>query len=138
MQWAHRISAVPVQQTPRTPQAELPDPVEEGEEGGVINTPQPISRTSLENPVEGPEGLHFILTFSLARIALAVSLVFTVSIAAVLLWTLLGKNSGSLPGDAGFKGAGDRVGTGILIGICVFLMGMFGVGGWVGGSWMWI
>lgn len=124
--WAHRLAAAP----PRTP---MPPPSGNEDEDGGQATPS----RELVHRIEQPEGLEFVVSWSISRILLALAVVVLLSIAAVLLWTFLGKNtSPSIPVHAGFKGAGDRVGTGILIGIAVFLMGMGCIFGWLGVSWL--
>ena len=37
---------------------------------------------------------------------------------------------------SGFRGAGSRVGAGLLMGISVLLVGLSGIAGWVGVSWL--
>ena len=125
--WAHRLAASPSSPTIRTPRpGETDDDEEDG--GGLMRR------------AEQPEGLEFVLGWSCVRILAALGLVLVMSIAAALLWTLLGKNSASIPGPpgqgAGFRGAGDRVTSGVLMGIGVLLVGLSGLGGWVGGSWL--
>lgn len=77
---------------------------------------------------ERPEGLEFVLAWSVKRILVAVGLVLGLSVAAVLLWSFLRRSGGG--------GAGDRVATGLVLGICVLLMGLTGIGGWLGISWL--
>lgn len=86
---------------------------------------------------ETHEGLVFILTWSIVRILLVLSLVIVLSVASALLWIFLGRDTtdtGPLKGD--FGAAGDRVGTGMLIGVCVLLLGLSSMAGWLGVSWL--
>ncbi|KXT01755.1 hypothetical protein AC578_2733 [Pseudocercospora eumusae] len=95
--------------------------------------------TRLETDSEPSEGLEFVVGWSISRILLAVLLVVLLAIAATLLWIFLGRNTpASWPGPAhaGFKDAGDRVGTGVLIGILVLLIGTISITGWLGVSWL--
>jgi hypothetical protein len=85
---------------------------------------------------EQHEGLEFVVSWSVRRILLALTLVLVLSLAATLLWVFLGKNSHGDGTQAGFMGAGDRVVAGVVMGICVLLIGIFGVGGWIGVSWL--
>jgi hypothetical protein len=94
------------------------------------------NRFSMIRRAEQHEGLEFVVSWSVRRILLALALVLTLSLAATLLWVFLGKNSHGDGGQAGFMGAGDRVVAGVVMGISVLLIGMFGVGGWIGVSWL--
>jgi hypothetical protein len=38
--------------------------------------------------------------------------------------------------SGGFRGAGDRVGAGAVMGICVLLIGLSSMAGWMGLSWL--
>ncbi|MCJ1238054.1 hypothetical protein MMC14_006042 [Varicellaria rhodocarpa] len=79
------------------------------------------------------------------KIALAVGFVVFLSVAVVVLWIFLGvggEQAGFLgfrgigkEGEAGFRGAGGRVETGVLLGVLVLLMGWTGVAAWTGLSW---
>ncbi|USW56482.1 hypothetical protein Slin15195_G098010 [Septoria linicola] len=83
--------------------------------------------------------LEFILHWSARRISLALLFIILLAVAACLLWIFLGKQSAPGPDPivtAGFRGAGDRVGTGLLMGVMVLLVGLTGLGGWLGLSWL--
>ena len=94
------------------------------------------------------EGLEFVLSWSVRRILIALATVMALSLAAALLWIFLGIQSSSasivqspgtvpnLDSGSGFRNAGDRVAVGILIGICTLLVGLTGVGGWIGASYL--
>ena len=87
--------------------------------------------------MEQPEGLEFVVSWSVRRILLMLMLVILVSIAAALLWIFLGKDTtGAWPPHGGFRDAGDRVGAGVIMGICVLLFGLSGIAGWLGVSWL--
>lgn len=77
-----------------------------------------------------------MVSWSVRRILLALTLVLVCSLAATLLWVFLGRSSQGHGGGAGFMGAGDRVVGGVVMGICVLLIGCFGIGGWIGISWL--
>ncbi|KAF2211296.1 hypothetical protein CERZMDRAFT_98607 [Cercospora zeae-maydis SCOH1-5] len=89
---------------------------------------------------EQPEGLEFIVSWSVSRILSALLAVLFLSFAACLLWIFLGNQTApSEPfslGSGGFRGAGDRVESGVLIGVLVLLVGLTGFGGWLGISWL--
>ena len=79
------------------------------------------------------------------KITLAVASVVLLSVAAVLLWIFLGVDGeqreylgirGNVKeGEIGFRGAGGRVETGVLLGLIVLLMGWTGIAAWIGLSW---
>ncbi|KAK4979147.1 hypothetical protein LTR42_001649 [Elasticomyces elasticus] len=119
--WAHRLAAAPPL---RTPQAD-DDDVQTTIEG------------DLGRKLAQPEGLEFVVSWSILRIILVVSTIVALSMAAALLWTFLGRNtvSGDLP-HGGFRDAGDKVGSGLLIGICMLLVGLISTAGWLGVSWL--
>ncbi|KXT18779.1 hypothetical protein AC579_8249 [Pseudocercospora musae] len=110
--------------------------------GNVDKSPQDIEKQDLarlETDSEPSEGLEFVVGWSISRILLAVLMVVLLAIAATLLWIFLGRNtpaSWPAPAHAGFKDAGDRVGTGVVIGVLVLLIGMTGISGWLGVSWL--
>lgn len=109
--WAHRLAGAP--ETPMPP-----DDAQRGSEADLIRRR------------EQPEGLEFVVSWSVRRILAALVVVVLLSLAAMVLWIFLGKSS---PPSTG---ASARVGTGLLIGICVFLMGCAGIAGWLGVSWL--
>jgi hypothetical protein len=102
----------------------------------------------LVHKIEQPEGLEFVLSWSILRLSLALILVLAASIAAVLLWIFLGQSRTFMTPDSfnpqdtttiysgGFRGAGDRVGAGVVMGICVLLIGLSSTAGWMGLSWL--
>ncbi len=77
-------------------------------------------------------GLEFVEDWSWARILFALGLVLLAAIAAVLLWVFLGYG---WP-DFGFRGAGGRIGTGILMGGFVLLVGWMCILAWMWISWL--
>lgn len=81
------------------------------------------------------EGLEFVVSWSVKRILAVLVAVVVLGLATALLWIFLGTGSRGL-GSAGFRSAGDRAGTGVLIGICVLSFGLTGMGGWIGLSWL--
>lgn len=139
--WARRLAAAPETQTT---QPETPAPPEEhnGTAWYKSETQIPVaprSPSSLVTRAEQPEGLEFVVSWSVRRIALALLFVILLAIAASLLWVFLGKQttpSWPVAGTGGSKSAGDRVGTGVLLGVLVLLVGLTGFGGWLGISWL--
>ena len=120
VQWAHRLTAASPARTLRSEDREAEET--RGESLSQINQ---------------PEGLEFVVSWSVPRILVVLALAFIFSIAAGLLWTFLGKQTpGSTPSDGGFRDAGDRLATGLLIGICVLVGGLSGMTGWLGVSWL--
>jgi hypothetical protein len=88
-----------------------------------------------------------VLSWSILRLSLALLFILVASVAAAFLWILLGSsttftNSDSYdPGDmaiqrSGFRNAGERVGAGLVMGICVLLIGLSSMAGWMGVSWL--
>ncbi|KAH0277119.1 hypothetical protein KCU91_g3410, partial [Aureobasidium melanogenum] len=136
--WAHRLADAPALTTPLSPPSALtsaaPDTVRTPASAGITATVN--NRFSMIRRAEQHEGLEFVVSWSVRRILLALILVLVLSLAAALLWVFLGKDSHSSGGQAGFLGAGDRVVAGVVMGICVLLIGCFGVGGWIGISWL--
>lgn len=76
--------------------------------------------------------LDFVEGWSASRILAALGVIVGASLAAGLLWVFLGVGAD----DVGFRGAGSRVGTGMLMGAFVLLVGWTGVLGWMGVSWL--
>lgn len=124
--WAHRLAAAESRQSP----------------GGRLDTDG-----DLVHRIEQPEGLEFVLSWSILRLSLALMLVLVASIAAILLWILLGHSTTFMNPDStspedttihnsGFRDAGERVGAGIVMGICVLLIGLSSMVGWMGVSWL--
>ena len=139
MSWAHRLSDAPAISTPLPLPSELPSAVPDSARtpASAATASTVNNRFSMIRRAEQHEGLEFVVSWSVRRILLALGAVVVLSLAATLLWVFLGKNShGDGGGEAGFMGAGDRVVAGVVMGICVLLIGCFGVGGWIGVSWL--
>ncbi|KAK6006729.1 hypothetical protein QM012_005737 [Aureobasidium pullulans] len=136
--WAHRLADAPAITTPLPPPSASPaaalDIARTPASSGTTSTVN--NRFSMIRRAEQHEGLEFVVSWSVRRILLALTLVLVLSLAATLLWVFLGKESHASAGQAGFLGAGDRVAAGLVMGICVLLIGCFGVAGWVGISWL--
>ena len=117
--WAHRLAAAPPVRTPQADDdAEAPD-------------------RELVRRIEQPEGLEFVVSWSAARILLVISIVLVVSIVAALLWIFLGHSTASAwPTHGGYRDSGDRVTAGVVMGICILLIGLSGIAGWLGVSWL--
>lgn len=73
-------------------------------------------------------GLEFVEGWSWMRILAVTVVLLLLAVAATAVWVCLG------PG--GFDEVGRRVGTGLVVGILVLLIGLIGVGGWVWVSWL--
>jgi len=134
--WAHRLAAA------ESRQLSLMSPLQ-----------QPAGRREsapdLARKTEQPEGLEFVMSWSVLRLSIALGLVLIASVLATFLWILLGQNtsfanldpssvleSDELMQGSGFRGAGSRVGAGLLVGISVLLVGLSSIAGWVGVSWL--
>lgn len=126
VQWAHRLAAA---------DSSLPANRRLDAEGDLIHK------------IEQPEGLEFVLSWSILRLSLALVLVLVVSVAATLLWIFLGRSTSFMNTDTfrpgattiqggGFRDAGDRVGAGVVMGICALLIGLSSLAGWMGVSWL--
>ncbi|KAK6436729.1 hypothetical protein LTR95_007073 [Oleoguttula sp. CCFEE 5521] len=80
----------------------------------------------------GTEGLEFLISWAVGKIVGVLVVVFLLAMAATACWVMLGR-SGALPGgDAGYRGAGDRVAGGVAMGIAVLLGGVTVMGAWLG------
>jgi len=136
--WAHRLADAPAISTPLPLPSELPSAVPDSARTPIsaATTSTVNNRFSMIRRAEQHEGLEFVVSWSVRRILLALTLVLVVSLAATLLWVFLGKSSHGDGGSSGFMGAGDRVVGGVVMGICVLLIGCFGIGGWIGVSWL--
>ncbi|KAH9825466.1 Transcription factor IIIC subunit delta N-term [Teratosphaeria destructans] len=117
--WARRLAAAPPNQMPQVDD----------------DSDQPVD-ADLVRRMEQPEGLEFVVGWSIKRIALALLLLIFLSIAIAILWIFLGKNTVSGEARGGFRDAGDRVLPGMVMGICLLLIGLSGIGGWLGVSWL--
>lgn len=89
--------------------------------------------------------LELVEGWCIRKIALALLLMVVVSLAATLLWTFLGVggkygyfkyNYRLRDSQGGFRGAGDRLETGAVLGALVLLLGWTGVGAWILLSWL--
>ncbi|KAL8829017.1 MAG: hypothetical protein Q9191_002259 [Dirinaria sp. TL-2023a] len=95
--------------------------------------------------------IELVQSWSVAGITLATTLVLVLSLAATLLWIFLGKENTSVVSFAPidpdqslgsgvdssiYRDRGDRVVTGVAIGVLVLLFGWVGVGAWVLLSWL--
>lgn len=103
-----------------------------------------------DNDTREKIAIEFIQGWSLTGIVLAVTTILMLSMAAMLLWIFLGVGNVSsiVPetGDGGgalrertrggFRGAGDRLESGVALGVLVLLFGWTGVGAWILVSWL--
>lgn len=121
--WAHRLAAAPP--------SNLRSPTPTG-----CSDPEQSPCFELVRKLEQPEGLEFVVSWSWRRISPALLLVLLLGIAAALLWIFLGKSTALPWASAGFRNAGDCVGTGVVLGIMVLLIGLTSIAGWLGVSWL--
>ena len=117
--WAHRLASNPPD---RTAQAD-------GDQTEAVGR-------DLVRRAEQTEGLEFVVSWSIARISIAACIVVVLSITAMLLWIFLGHVTVASPPHGGFRDAGDRVVGGVVMGICILLVGLSGIAGWLGVSWL--
>lgn len=119
--WAHRLASV----TGPSPLFHPPAP------NPPADSPEARGQTQDgERDVEKgvcAAGLEFVEGWCVWRIALAITMVIFLAVAASLLWIFLGLSV--LP--VGYRGAGSRIGEGAAFGIFVLLLGWAMVGGWV-------
>jgi len=82
--------------------------------------------------------LEFVEGWSVAKIVAAVASVIVLSVMAAVLWVLVGVGGRQMGkrGALGWRDAGGRVETGMVLGAFVLLLGWTGVGAWVGLSWL--
>ena len=144
--WAHRLAATtgPVPRRPPPP----PPPrdatpvtattASTATPATATPTPTPTDDRRLVRRLRQPEGLEFVVGWSARRIALVLAVIVGVGVAAALLWALLGHSSvaAGQPQEGGFRGAGDRVAAGVLLGTGVLGFGVAGMGGWIALSWL--
>ncbi|KAK7552368.1 hypothetical protein BKA81DRAFT_406398 [Phyllosticta paracitricarpa] len=102
------------------------------ERGGGLASPAspPPDDTASDNQVTALT-IEFVESWSGLRIATALLLVLVLALAGIALWTVLGKGVMA----AGWQGQGARVGTGVLVGGVVLMVGWTLVGAWIGASW---
>ena len=79
-------------------------------------------------------GLEFVEGWNIGRILVAFGVVLVLSLLATLLWVFFGTTWIHV----GFRGAGERVVTGLLLGLLVLFLGWTGVGGWLWVSWLFL
>ncbi|KAF2807672.1 uncharacterized protein BDZ99DRAFT_572579 [Mytilinidion resinicola] len=123
--WARRVAAANQPSSSSQPAQPPPKMAENGEKE-LPPSPAPEIDTDLVT------GIVFTHRWRWRHILFAVALVLALSVLATLLWIFFGTDWVM----AGYKGAGDRVGTGCLMGVLVLLLGLVAVGGWCWGSWV--
>ncbi|KAI7110271.1 hypothetical protein KC352_g36319, partial [Hortaea werneckii] len=132
--WAHRLAAAP--------SSPMHTPQRDGNQNNVeaaTAAPPPSSSSDrdLIRRLEQPEGLEFVMAWSWKRIVLVFLCILAVSVAAALVWIFLGRNTpAAVPSQGGFRGAGDRVAAGAMMGICLLLLGLSSMAAWLGVSWL--
>lgn len=136
--WAHRLADAPsMASTPLPPPSAISpaSAATRSPEGNSAASPASTTanRFSMIRRLEQHEGLEFVVSWSVKRILLALALVISFALAATLLWVFLGTGASR---GAGFRGAGDRVVGGVVMGVCVLSIGVAGMVGWLGVSWL--
>ena len=118
--WAHRLAAAPPVRT-----------------SGADSQRSEMDEQDLVRRMKQPEGLEFVVSWSITRILFILVAILVISMAASLLWVLLGHNTvASSPPQGGFRDAGDRIVPGVVMGICILLVGLTTMAGWLGVSWL--
>jgi len=132
--WVHRFAASCTDKqisTPSVPQSYGSYPISENAQDSNSNGRRDHPEV-METGVPCIAGFEFVEGWALGRIILAFSIVIFAAISAVLLWIFLGV----AVTEIGFRGAGARVGTGLLMGGLVLLFGFAGLLGWIWLSWL--
>ncbi|KAI9872282.1 MAG: hypothetical protein M1830_001825 [Pleopsidium flavum] len=82
--------------------------------------------------------LEFVEGWSVPKIIAAIASVVVLSVVAAMLWVLVGVGSEQIGkrGSLGWRDAGGRVETGMVLGAFVLLLGWTVVGAWVAWSWL--
>ena len=107
--WAHRLAAAPTTRP-------------------SCSTPDGMPSEAPAQEVERSEGLEFVIGWSIMRIALVLASVMLLSVVAALVWVFLGRHTApASPSSGGYRDAGDRATTALLMGICVLLLGLSSV-----------
>ncbi|KAI7342248.1 hypothetical protein KC336_g23244 [Hortaea werneckii] len=133
--WAHRLAAAPA--SPAHPPHRDGSHNVEAAAASAAAVPPSSSDGDLIRRLEQPEGLEFVMVWSVKRIVLVFLFVLAASVAATLVWILLGRNTpAAVPSQGGFRGAGDRVAAGVMMGICLLLLGLSSMAAWLGVSWL--
>lgn len=102
-----------------------------------------IGRRPENNGVMGSEkiALELVEGWCVRKIGMALVAVLLASVLSALLWTFLGAGGCTLcflrnETQTGFRNAGGRLETGLMLGLLVLLLGWTTVGGWVFLSWL--
>jgi len=112
----------------------------------IRSQPENIVETSSDT---GHVALELVEGWSPGKLYIAVATVLVGSLAATILWVFIGNRKGGLAledafgagvqvgrGDVGYRGAGDRVGSGAALGLLVLFFGWTAVGAWILLSWL--
>lgn len=128
--WAHRLATSP--SSPAAPPLPIENPLSagSGSRSGL--------RTSMIRRSDQHGGIEFIVSWSARRILVVLLAVLVVSVTAALLWIFLGTGSHAAVNvqGGGLGEAGDRAAAGAAIGVGVLLLGLTGMSGWIGLSWL--
>ncbi|KAK5162606.1 hypothetical protein LTR04_003303, partial [Oleoguttula sp. CCFEE 6159] len=133
--WVHRLrrfaSSPPSPQLyPSSPRSPRP-----------LSGPLPPPPHRLGGGAAQEHGLEFVLGWSAGRIVGALGVVGAASVAVALAWALAGPAGSGTGGKGGIgagmgRGGAERAGTAVLMAICALLLGLVGVGGWMGVAWV--
>jgi hypothetical protein len=131
--WAHRIACTPAHLLPPAPIP--PAAITSTHSSPAVPTSRPASPPKValaEN--KSVAGLEFVRGWVRWRIGLAVILVLLLTVAAVVIWTVVGVDQA----DGLLVGNGDvsRLVPAFLLGVVVFAVGFATVGLWAGLSWL--
>ncbi|KAI9874835.1 MAG: hypothetical protein M1830_009229 [Pleopsidium flavum] len=111
-----------------------------GQHGWVNWVPTLPGNMTGEQVMEKDENimLEFVEGWCVPKIFAAIASVVVLSVVAAVLWVLVGVGGQQIGkrGGLGWRDAGGRVETGMVLGAFVLLLGWTGVGAWVALSWL--
>ncbi|TKA63870.1 hypothetical protein B0A49_09296 [Cryomyces minteri] len=136
--WVHRLRRFA--SSPSSPQLYPPSPRSPRPLSGPLPSPR---HRRLDGAAAREHGLEFVLGWSAGRIVAALGVVGAASVAVALAWVFAGPEASGTGGQGGMGmgmgtggGRAERVGTAVLMAICALLLGLVGVGGWMGVAWV--
>jgi hypothetical protein len=132
--WAHRISTTSLHLRSPVP---MPPAGSPAERAATTGTHMGLSHNVIDDEASEADcvaGLDFVEKWAPWRILSAITLTVLLAIAAALIWIFLGMSSEAL--HTSFRGAGERVASGCLVGMFALLIGFAVVASWVSVSWL--